>query len=125
MMSEKTAAHELAARMVGDPNQAIFFVGYADPETPGGRLKAAKHGEKFMFSASVGELTKLCEIDDFDLTAHANREDLIDFVGKADPHTILLGHGEEESRRWFEDEIRRLHPKIKVIQPVPGLSVEV
>jgi Cft2 family RNA processing exonuclease len=125
MMSEKTAAHELAARMVGDPNQAIFFVGYADPETPGGRLKAAKHGEKFMFSASVGELTKLCEIDDFDLTAHANREDLIDFVGKADPHTILLGHGEEESRRWFEEEIRRLHPKIKVIQPAPGLSVEV
>jgi Cft2 family RNA processing exonuclease len=69
-------------------------------------------------------LTKKCEIDDFDLTAHANREDLIEFVGKADPHTILLGHGEEESRKWFEAEIRRLHPKMKIIQPTPGLDVK-
>src|SRR6267154_6062644 len=45
MMSENTAAHDLAARMIGDERQAIFFVGYADPETPGGRLKAAKPSE--------------------------------------------------------------------------------
>lgn len=125
MMTEKTAAHELAARMVGDEKQAIFFVGYADPDTPGGRLKAAKPGETFMFSPSVGELTKRCEIDDFDLTAHANREDLIEFVGEVEPRTILLGHGDAPSRQWFEQEIRRRWPKIKVIQPAPGLSVDV
>src|SRR6185436_10377750 len=101
MMSEKTAAHELAARMVGDENQAIFFVGYADPETPGGRLKAAKHGETFMFSPSIGELTRRCEIEDFDLTAHANREDLMEFVDHVQPRTILLGHGDHDSRMWF------------------------
>lgn len=125
MMSEKTAAHELAARMVGDPNQAIFFVGYADPATPGGRLKAAKDGETFMFSPSVGELTRKCQVEDFDLTAHANREDLMEFVAQADPHAILLGHGELESRLWFEEQIRKNHPKVKVIQPAPGLSVEI
>lgn len=125
MMTEKTAAHELAARMVGDEKQAIFFVGYADPDTPGGRLKAAKQGETFMFSPSAGELTKRCEVDDFDLTAHANREDLIEFVGKVSPRTILLGHGDAPSRQWFEQEIRRRWPKIKVIQPAPGLSVDV
>src|SRR5258706_14280198 len=38
MMSENTAAHALALRMIGDPSQAIFFVGYTDPDTPGGRL---------------------------------------------------------------------------------------
>jgi Cft2 family RNA processing exonuclease len=125
MMSEKTAAHELAARMVGDENQAIFFVGYADPDTPGGRLKAAKPGETFMFSASVGELTRRCEVDDFDLTAHANREDLMEFVAQCDPRTILLGHGDHDSRMWFEEQIKSKHPKIKVIQPAPALSVEV
>jgi hypothetical protein len=41
------------------------------------------------------------------------------------PHTILLGHGEEASRVWFEQEIKARYPKIKVIQPAPGLSVEV
>ena len=35
MMSEHTASHDLALRMIGDEHQAIFFVGYADPDTPG------------------------------------------------------------------------------------------
>ncbi|MGV3772956.1 MAG: MBL fold metallo-hydrolase [Verrucomicrobiales bacterium] len=125
MMSEKTAAHELALRMVGDESQAIFFVGYAEPGSPGGRLKAAKHGETFFFSPSGGELTKKCEVDDFDLTAHANREDLLSFVGKVNPRTVLLGHGDDSSRQWFEEQIRKTYPKIKVIQPSVGLSVEV
>src|SRR6185369_12524706 len=81
MMTEKTAAHELALRMVNHEEHAIFFVGYADPDTPGGRLKRAKLGETFLFSQSGGELTRRCEIEDFDLTAHANRDDLMEFVG--------------------------------------------
>jgi Cft2 family RNA processing exonuclease len=104
---------------------AIFFVGYADPDTPGGRLKASKPGETFVFSASGGEVTRRCEVDEFDLTAHANRDDLLDFVGQVSPHTVLLGHGEEPSRKWFEEQIHARWPKIKIIQPELGLSVEV
>lgn len=125
MMNENTAAHDLAARMIGDERQAIFFVGYADPDTPGGRLKASKRGEKFLFSPSAGEVTHLCETRDFDLTAHANREELLDFVGQVNPRVVLLGHGGEEARQWFEAQIRARHPKIKVIQPQPGKTVEV
>jgi len=125
MMSEHTAAHDLAARMIGDERQAIFFVGYADPDTPGGRLKAAGPGETFVFSGSAGEVTRRCEVQDFDLTAHANRGELLDFVGQVSPRAVLLGHGEEDSRRWFDEQIRARHPKIKVIQPGPGKSVEV
>ena len=125
MMSEHTAAHDLATRMIGDERQAIFFVGYADPETPGGRLKAAKQGETFIFSGSGGEVTKRCEVQDFDLTAHANREELLDFVGQVNPRTVLLGHGDVDSRQWFEEQIRMRHPKINVVQPEPGKSVEV
>jgi Cft2 family RNA processing exonuclease len=125
MMSENTAAHNLALRMMGDPTQAIFFVGYADPDTPGGHLKAAKQGETFVFSPSGGQVTRLCEVGEFDLTAHANRDDLLDLVGRVDPRTVLLGHGDADSRGWFEDQIRARHPKIKVIQPKPGEKVEV
>jgi Cft2 family RNA processing exonuclease len=124
MMSENTAAHNLAARMIGDERQAIFFVGYADPDTPGGRLKAAKPGETFVFSPSAGRVTRQCELLDFDLTAHANREDLLDFVGRVSPRAILLGHGDDDSRQWFEEQIRARHPKIKILQPQPGKMVE-
>src|SRR5216117_1137235 len=123
MMAENTAAHDLAVRMSGDERQSIFFVGYADPDTPGGRLKAAKPGETFVFSPGAGRVTRRCEVQDFDLTAHANRDDLLDFVGQVSPRAILLGHGGDDSRKWFEDQIRTRHPKIKVIQPQPGKSV--
>jgi Cft2 family RNA processing exonuclease len=125
MMSEHTAAHDLAFRMMEDERQSIFFVGYADPDTPGGRLKAAKPGETFVFSPSAGRVTRRCEVEDFDLTAHANREDLMNFVGRVSPRAILLGHGDETSRKWFEEQIRDRHPKIKIIQPQPGKAVEV
>ena len=124
MMAENTAAHDLAVRMAGDERQSIFFVGYADPETPGGRLKAARPGETFVFSPGAGRVTRSCDVQDFDLTAHANREELLDFVGKVAPRAVLLGHGDENSRKWFEDQIRARHRKIKIIQPMPGKAVE-
>jgi Cft2 family RNA processing exonuclease len=125
MMTEHTAAHDLAVRMIGDEKQAIFFVGYADPETPGGRLKAARPGETFLLSPSAGEVTKRCEMQDFDLTAHANRDELLDFVGQVSPRVVLLGHGDADARGWFADQIRTRYPKINVLQPGPGETVEV
>jgi Cft2 family RNA processing exonuclease len=123
MMSENTAAHDLAARMIGDERQSIFFVGYADPDSPAGHLKAAKRGETFVFSPSAGRVTKNCDMQDFDLTAHANRGDLLEFVGQVAPRAILLSHGDENARVWFEEQIHSHWPKIKVIQPQPGKMV--
>jgi Cft2 family RNA processing exonuclease len=125
MMSEHTAAHDLAVRMLGNERMAIFFVGYADPDTPAGRLRAAKQGETFLFSASGGTVTRKCEVDEFDLTAHANRDELVNFVGQVNPRTVLLGHGDTDSREWFETELRGRYPKLKIIQPGPGKVVEV
>ena len=125
MMSENTAAHHLAARMIGDERQSIFFVGYADPATPGGRLKAAKHDETFVFSPSAGRVTRRCDVQDFDLTAHANRQDLLEFVGQVSPRAILLGHGDDAARAWFEEQIRSRWPKINILQPQSGKTVNV
>jgi Cft2 family RNA processing exonuclease len=123
MMSENTAAHDLAKRMIGDERQSIFFVGYADPDSPAGRLKAAKNGETFVFSPSAGRVTKNCDVQDFDLTAHANRNDLLEFVGQVSPRAVLLGHGDDAARNWFEENIRERWPKIKIFQPQPMKNV--
>jgi Cft2 family RNA processing exonuclease len=125
MMSEHTAAHDLALRMIGDERHAIFFVGYADPDTPGGHLKASKPGETFPLSPTAGKVTRHCEMEDFDLTAHADRNDLLDFVGEVEPRAVLLSHGEEDSRNWFAQQIHTRHPRIKIIQPKSGEAVEV
>ena len=123
MMSENTAAHELAIRMAGDEKQSIFFVGYADPDSPAGRLKMAKRGEAFEFSPSGGRLTRNCDLEDFDLTAHANRNELLEFVGRVAPRAVLLGHGDDAARGWFEAEIRERWPNMKIYQPQPGRAL--
>jgi predicted metal-dependent RNase len=63
-------------------------------------------------------------VQDFDLTAHAQREDLLAFVAQVSPRTIVLGHGDEDSCRWFEEQIRARYPKIRVIRATPGLSID-
>jgi Cft2 family RNA processing exonuclease len=123
MMSENTAAHDLAVRMIGDEKQSIFFVGYADPDSPAGRLKGAKRGETFVFSPSAGRVTRNCDLEDFDLTAHANREELLEFVGQVAPRTVFLGHGDDVARGWFEQEIRERWPRMKIFQPEPGRAM--
>ena len=125
MMSENTASFKLALRMMGDERHAIFFVGYADPASPGGRLKASCLGEPFLLGPSTGQVIRRCEMEDFDLTAHANREDLLNLVGEVEPRVVLLSHGEEESINWFTAQIHARYPKIKVVQPKPGAVVEV
>ena len=82
-------------------------------------------GETFVFSPKGGRVTKKCEVQDFDLTAHANRGDLMELVGQVAPRTILLGHGDDAARNWFAAEINARWPKIKVIQPQPAKPVTV
>jgi Cft2 family RNA processing exonuclease len=125
MMTENTVSHDLALRMMDDPRNGIFFVGYADPDTPGGRLKVSQPGHPFVFSALSGELRRQCEVQEFDLTAHAQREDLLDFVGQVQPRTVLLGHGDDKAKAWFADRIGEQHPEITVLQPGSGEGVEV
>jgi len=120
MMSEHTLAHELALQMAPVEKHAILFVGYAAPETPAGKLKAADRGVPFQFSNNGDELTRNCEMQIFDLSAHANREELVDFTVLLNPRSVILGHGEPDARDWIEEELRTRLPRLNILQPAPG-----
>lgn len=124
MMMENTGAHELALRIMGDVKHGIFFVGYSDPDTPAGKLRAAKDGDHFEFSAAARHIQRRCDIQAFDLTAHANRDDLLKFVDQVNPKTVILGHGDPAAKAWFAAEIQKAHPRIKIFQPGPGETVD-
>lgn len=124
MMTENTGSHTLATRMLEQPRAGILFVGYTDPNSPAGRLRAAPQGESFLFGAGAGRIRKRCRVESFDLTAHAQREDLVDWVGRVHPKTVVLGHGDAEARAWMAAEIVARHPRTKILQPTQGQSVE-
>ena len=125
MLTENTTAYDLAKRMVENPDHGIFFVGYADPETPGGRLKAASQGEEFLYCDTTGNLSKRCEVRDFDFTAHANREDLLELVRTVEPQTLILGHGDSQARDWFKKQVTKKWPSVQVLSPKPGETLEI
>ncbi|MCC7376490.1 MAG: MBL fold metallo-hydrolase [Verrucomicrobiales bacterium] len=124
MMNPNTAAFELALRMMEDERHGIFFVGYADPDTPAGKLRATPDGAKFSFGPQDRQVTRRCQVLEFDLTAHANRAELLALVGRVAPKAVILGHGEADARQWFREQIHQRHPRIKVFDPGPAETVE-
>ncbi len=125
MMSEHTLSHELALRMAPEEFHSILFVGYAAPDTPAGAMRSAGRGKPFTFSPDAQKLIRNCHLECFDLSAHANREELVDFALNVAPRAVVLGHGEPEARKWFEEALREKMPRLNILQPGPGESLSV
>src|SRR5450432_666790 len=52
MLVERTPSYTLASGLLGHARNTIGFVGYCDPDTPGGKLLAAKTGDTFVFETA-------------------------------------------------------------------------
>ncbi|MDR2720924.1 MAG: MBL fold metallo-hydrolase [Puniceicoccales bacterium] len=125
MLVENTPSYTTAANLVGDPKNSIFFVGYCDPDTPGGELLSREKHTVFNFKALRFSSKIEAHIKRFDLSGHADREDLLECVLGLNPRTIILTHGEEESRNWFCDSIIDQRPKMVILDPEPGVQYSV
>lgn len=124
MMTKNTTSNLMARRMLHEPRNSIFFVGYVDPDSPAGKLKAAGQGGKADFGDDVGEVDVLCQVSSFDFTSHCNREHMLDYVVKIAPPNVLLVHGELTSLEWFKEQLREKLPQTKVFIPPSGETLE-
>src|SRR5207249_5279404 len=70
MMTPKTLSNIFARRVVEVPQHSILFVGYADPESPGGILRAAKNGDAVSLDPDEPSQTLRCHIERFQFSAH-------------------------------------------------------
>ncbi len=118
MMTPRTTSHLMAGKMIKDKKNSIFFVGYLDPESPAGKIKAA--GQGGMADLGEGPREVRCRVDSFDFTSHCNREHMLDYVVKVAPPTVLLVHGEPVSLEWFRTQLMEKLPHSKIIIPPSG-----
>jgi len=102
MMAPNTLSYEIAGDFLKDPRNAIAFVGWADPETPGGSLREKKM-EKVQAIFGVEKI--VCGMDVFHFSAHSHREELLGLVHRLKPHTVILCHGEAEALEWMRQQI--------------------
>lgn len=125
MMVEHTPSYVAASGLLGDPNNIVCFTGYCDPDTPGGRLLVTPHKKSFLFETLDFETPVRARIERFDLSGHADREELIDYALARDPRAVVLCHGDPAAREWFVNAFAERAPEIKVTDPMPGQSYKV
>ncbi len=128
MMTEHTLSNVFARRMLSDPRHSIFFVGYADPQSSAGRIRAAKAGDFVQLDEgpATGPGYQLnCTVEKFDFSAHADREGIRAFVRRVTPKKVVLVHGDPAAVGWFRQTLSADLPGSEIIVPPPGVAIEV
>jgi len=121
MLVENTPSYMAAAALAADPRSAFLFVGYCDEETPGGILLNTLPGNNFHFEALGYTAPLKARVERFDLSGHADRNELIEFAQCVTPKTIFLTHGDGPARDWFLNTLPIVLPETKVIDPIVGV----
>ncbi|MCC5808002.1 MAG: MBL fold metallo-hydrolase [Opitutales bacterium] len=125
MMVAKTPSYNACASLLGNESNAVAFVGYCDPETPGGKLLASPAGAPFPFDSIDKRANRLASVERFDLSSHAERGELLDYAVSLDPRAIVLTHGDPDARQWFAAALAEALPKAAILDPEPLRVYEV
>src|SRR5262245_24700706 len=124
MMIPKTLSNIFARRIIEDPQHSIFFVGYANPESPAGLLRDAGQGGEVALDPDKPPQRIRCNIEQFQFSAHGTRESLIDYAKRISPKKILLVHGDPPAVEWMRATLSNELPESEVIVPPPGVQLQ-
>ena len=124
MMTPKTLSNIFAQRIVENPRHAIFFVGYADPESAAGILKNALPNEQITIDPDGPAQRVRCHIEQFQFSAHASRESIVQYVTKLAPKKVVLVHGDPLAVEWTRAILSLDLPDSEIIVPPPGQELE-
>ena len=124
MMTPKTLSNIFARRVLSDPKHSIFFVGYADPLSPAGILRAAQPGDPVALDPDAPPVELRCQVETFQFSAHASRESIVAYVKKLAPKKVVLVHGDPPAVAWIQAQVAVALPEAEVIVPAPGVEIE-
>jgi predicted metal-dependent RNase len=117
MMIPGTASFQFAQTLAENPRNAIYFVGYADSDTPGGLFREQKYDElKRLF-----ELEKIaCQVEIFQFSAHSNRRELLAMIKQMKPKNVIFVHGERAALGWMQSQTKQMLPSCRTLIPKKG-----
>jgi len=124
MMTPKTLSNIFARRVLENARDSIYFVGYADPASPAGILRKASPGDMVALDPDEPAQPVRCHLQQFQFSAHATRESLIDYAKKLSPKKIVLVHGDPPAVEWMRARLAADLAGTEVIVPTPGVELE-
>lgn len=120
MMSEKTTSNIFAQSFISNPKNSLLFVGYADPQSPGGVIRNTRQGDIVKLSKEQPAVVLNCPVEVFDFSGHATRDAILDYIIKLAPSQVFLVHGDLPASEWFQQQIAARLPQTECVIPLPA-----
>jgi Cft2 family RNA processing exonuclease len=127
MMVEHTPSYKIAASLpVPIQTMASASLATATPTRPGDSFWKLTTKRRLSFSMRSDYKAPIrASIHQFDLSGHADRSELLEYAEQTEARAIILSHGDQDARDWFQTQLKERLPKTKVIDPEPLLEYEV
>ncbi len=106
-----------AADIAEREQDCILFTGYQDEESPGAALLQARQGDTLYLGEQ--HYTLACQVEHYNLSGHADAEQLVHAILKVNPRHLLLVHGARASLEALAQRLTR----IKIDIPVVGSTI--
>ena len=120
MMTEKTVSNNFARGFISNPKNSLLFVGYADPDSPAGHIRAGQQGDLINLDPAHDPVQFNCPMEVFDFSGHATRDDILDYILRVTPKKAFLVHGDIAATEWFAQQLKENLPECETIIPSPG-----
>jgi Cft2 family RNA processing exonuclease len=101
-------AIEWAARILPEPQSAVFISGYQDEESGGGRLLETAAGTNFTLDGYRGPVSVPlhARVEQIRLSAHADRRGLMEIADEVSATQTMLVHGIPRRQRDFREVLK-------------------
>lgn len=119
MMTEKTVSNQFARTFINNPKNALLFVGYADPDSPAGKLRASKRGDMICLDPAQEKVKFDCPMRVYDFSGHSTRDEILDYILQVKPKKTFLVHGDLEASEWFQEQLQDQQPESETLIPQP------
>lgn len=117
MLVEHTPSYRMSSGLLHDPKNLIQFIGYCDPDTPGGEILTMNTGDEYLYEVLDYKAQLFTEIKRYDLSGHAERSELVEFATALAPKRVILTHGDPDARDWFRETLAESLPEAEVLNP--------
>ncbi|WP_227761862.1 MBL fold metallo-hydrolase [Zhaonella formicivorans] len=112
-----------AEKLLSGEKNAILLTGYQDEESPGRRLIELldKPAEEKRILLNGQEITVKCRVEKYNLSAHADQQEIFGFLTALKPKRVILTHGQAEARETLAAALRN---RLAVYLPNNGEVLE-
>ncbi|MCR4442449.1 MAG: MBL fold metallo-hydrolase [Peptococcaceae bacterium] len=112
-----------AEKLLSSEKNAILLTGYQDEESPGRKMLelADKPASEKRILLNGKEIPVACKVEKYNLSAHADQQEIFGFLTAIKPKRTILTHGQAQAREALAKALRN---RLAVYLPKNGEVVE-